>query len=270
MKALQKLVPNASKTDKASMLEEVIKNATTYSNAFTSTNGMGSTAAMLNNMTANLPLAPYHSLTTAPLNYPTSSIPTLCPPFISPAFAMTSSIPNNDAISSIGTKSAAAPNIATTSFPFNHPYRAFLPQCDGAKDLTSDFMVKSAMKKSFDAFRKILRDQNLDAYFRDSCFGQYLDLPEDNNARFQMKMVLISKRDVIPSKWILYPYTPSKVKGAKRRRNFLFKVDVTVETTAEQHNIIVDNLSTTSKDEDLRQSKPNSIAPDDEQLVYIE
>ncbi|KAF3677089.1 hypothetical protein FXO37_04975 [Capsicum annuum] len=110
-----------------------------------------------------------------------------------------------------------------------------LSQCDGAKDSTSDFVVKSAMEKSFDAFRKILRDQNLDAYFRDSCFGQYLDLPEDNNARFQMKMV-----------------------------------DVTVETTAEQHNITVDNLSTTSKDEDLRQSKPNSIAPDEEQLVYIE
>ncbi|PHT36006.1 hypothetical protein CQW23_23706 [Capsicum baccatum] len=50
-------------------------------------------------------------------------------------------------------------------------------------------MVKSAMKKSFDAFRKILREQKLDAYFRKSCFGQYLDLPEDNNARFQMKIV---------------------------------------------------------------------------------
>ncbi|KAM3266679.1 hypothetical protein P3L10_003674 [Capsicum annuum] len=29
-------------------------------------------------------------------------------------------------------------------------------QCDGAADLTGDFMVKSAMEKSFDAFRKIL------------------------------------------------------------------------------------------------------------------
>ncbi|KAF3666538.1 putative glycerol-3-phosphate 2-O-acyltransferase 6-like [Capsicum annuum] len=46
------------------------------------------------------------------------------------------------------------------------------------------------MGKSFDAFRKILREQNLDAYFRDSCFGQYLDLSEDNNARFRMKMVI--------------------------------------------------------------------------------
>ncbi|KAM3359211.1 hypothetical protein P3S68_022144 [Capsicum galapagoense] len=50
-------------------------------------------------------------------------------------------------------------------------------QCDGAADLMDDFMVKSAMEKSFDAFKKILREQKLDAYFRDSCFGKYLDLP---------------------------------------------------------------------------------------------
>ena len=29
-------------------------------------------------------------------------------------------------------------------------------QCDGATDLTGDFLVKSVMGKSFDAFRKIL------------------------------------------------------------------------------------------------------------------
>ncbi|KAF3678779.1 hypothetical protein FXO37_04160 [Capsicum annuum] len=62
-------------------------------------------------------------------------------------------------------------------------------QCDGAADLTDDFVVKSATGKSFDAFRKILREQKLDAYFRDSFFGKYLDLPEENNALFQMKMV---------------------------------------------------------------------------------
>ncbi|KAF3684236.1 hypothetical protein FXO38_00399 [Capsicum annuum] len=62
-------------------------------------------------------------------------------------------------------------------------------QYDNAADLTGDFVVKSAMGKSFDAFRKILREKKLDAYFRDSCFGKYLNLPEDNNARFQMKMV---------------------------------------------------------------------------------
>ncbi|KAM3221871.1 hypothetical protein P3L10_021141 [Capsicum annuum] len=50
-------------------------------------------------------------------------------------------------------------------------------------------MVKSSIRKSFNAFRKILREQNLDVYFRGSCFGKYLDLSEDDNARFQMKMV---------------------------------------------------------------------------------
>ncbi|PHU23277.1 hypothetical protein BC332_08384 [Capsicum chinense] len=55
-------------------------------------------------------------------------------------------------------------------------------QYDGATDLTGDFVVKSAMGKSLDSFRKILREQKLDAYFREGCFWQYLDLPEDNNA----------------------------------------------------------------------------------------
>ncbi|KAF3615210.1 hypothetical protein FXO38_17789 [Capsicum annuum] len=58
-------------------------------------------------------------------------------------------------------------------------------QCDGATDLTGDFMVKSAMGKYFDAFKKILREQKLDTYFSDSYFGKYLDLPEDNNAHYK-------------------------------------------------------------------------------------
>ncbi|KAM3289658.1 hypothetical protein P3S67_017947 [Capsicum chacoense] len=57
-------------------------------------------------------------------------------------------------------------------------------QYDSATDLTGDLVVKSVMGISFDAFRKILQEQKLDSYFRESCFGQYLDLPEDNNARF--------------------------------------------------------------------------------------
>ncbi|PHU20901.1 hypothetical protein BC332_12052 [Capsicum chinense] len=85
-------------------------------------------------------------------------------------------------------------------------------QCDGVADLTSDFMVKSAMGKSFDAFRKILREQKLNAYFRDSCFGKYLDLPKDNNARFQIKMVyellkcrfIYENKDKMDEVWINY------------------------------------------------------------------
>ncbi|PHU26146.1 hypothetical protein BC332_04478 [Capsicum chinense] len=85
-------------------------------------------------------------------------------------------------------------------------------QCDGATDLTDDLMVKSVMRKSFDAFRKILREQKLDSYFRKSCFGQYLNLSEDNNARFQMKMVygllkhrfMYENKDKIDEVWINY------------------------------------------------------------------
>ncbi|XP_015077955.1 transcription factor UNE10-like [Solanum pennellii] len=164
MKALQKLVPNASKTNKASMLEEVIKylkqlqaqiQLISYAKnmeqqmmmmslgmqpphiqmpLLATMNMCSSTAGILNNMTSNLAPAPYQSLIggRAPLIYPTSTIPTLFPPFISPPFAMASSIPsipsqpiNAESISPKLTKSAAAPD---TSFPFNHPYNAYLPQ----------------------------------------------------------------------------------------------------------------------------------------------
>ncbi|KAF3633535.1 hypothetical protein FXO38_25540 [Capsicum annuum] len=60
-------------------------------------------------------------------------------------------------------------------------------QWDGAINLTSDFVVKSVMGKSFDTFVKILQEQKLDAYSRENYFGKYLDLPKDNNSYFQMK-----------------------------------------------------------------------------------
>lgn len=96
-----------------------------------------STTGILNNMTSNLAPAPYQSLIggRAPLIYPTSSMPTLFPPFMSPPFATASSIPstppqpiNAESISPKLTKYAAPPNIAaSTSFPFCHPYNAYLP-----------------------------------------------------------------------------------------------------------------------------------------------
>ncbi|PHT90697.1 hypothetical protein T459_05810 [Capsicum annuum] len=173
-------------------------------------------------------------------------------------------------------------------------------QCDGATDLTGDLVVK------------------------ENCFGKYLDLLEDNNARFQMKIVydflkhfaassecysckcqdckakhdgvinainsltasikqMTCKRGVIPSKRISYPDTPLEIKVAKRRRKDtskassiikkskiatslslsctdvqcaratekqyeLKKVDVTA--TVQEHNMIADNPSTASKDEE--------------------
>ncbi|PHT68610.1 hypothetical protein T459_28097 [Capsicum annuum] len=80
-------------------------------------------------------------------------------------------------------------------------------QCDDATDLTGDLVVK------------------------ESCFGQYLDLAEDNNACFQMKMV----------------YDPLKHKFMYKNKDKMDEVDVTA--TAEEHNITVDNPSTVSKDE---------------------
>ncbi|PHT32504.1 hypothetical protein CQW23_28841 [Capsicum baccatum] len=85
-------------------------------------------------------------------------------------------------------------------------------QCDSATYLTGDFVVKSAMGKSVDAFKKILQEQKLDAYFRDSCVGKYLDLSEDNNAHFQIKMVyellkrrfMYENKDKMDEVWIYY------------------------------------------------------------------
>ncbi|PHU00183.1 hypothetical protein BC332_29970 [Capsicum chinense] len=61
-------------------------------------------------------------------------------------------------------------------------------QCDDAADLMDDFMVK------------------------DSCFGKYLDLPKDNNARFQIKMLykllksrfMYENKDKMDEVWINY------------------------------------------------------------------
>ncbi|PHT69150.1 hypothetical protein T459_28637 [Capsicum annuum] len=96
---------------------------------------------------------------------------------------------------------------------------------------------------------------------------------------------MTSKRDVIPSKRISYPYTLLEIKAAKRRRKDTFKassiiekskiamplslsctdvqcaratgeqyelkkVDVTVEVATEEHNIIVDNPSSASKEDE--------------------
>ncbi|KAH0659056.1 hypothetical protein KY285_027605 [Solanum tuberosum] len=60
---------------------------------------------------------------------------------------------------------------------------------DDPTNLTGDFVVKSAMGAKVDAFRTLLMNEKLDDFFKSSCFGYFLDLPEANNARFQMSMV---------------------------------------------------------------------------------
>ncbi|PHU21898.1 hypothetical protein BC332_07005 [Capsicum chinense] len=98
-------------------------------------------------------------------------------------------------------------------------------QCDGATDLMGDLVVKPVMGKNFDAFRKILREQKLDSYFRESCFGQYLDLPEDNNACFQIKIVYdLLNRSYTYSDPKKEPHTPKKGKGESNDRDDLVSI----------------------------------------------
>ncbi|KAH0737467.1 hypothetical protein KY290_036172 [Solanum tuberosum] len=103
---------------------------------------------------------------------------------------------------------------------------------DDPTNLTGDFVVKSAMGAKFDAFRTILMNEKLEDFFKSSCFGYFLDLPEANNARFQMSMVydLLKRRikykgaddDALENKnkkmdeiWINYCGMPVGKKGKK-------------------------------------------------------
>ncbi|PHU03353.1 hypothetical protein BC332_28604 [Capsicum chinense] len=89
-------------------------------------------------------------------------------------------------------------------------------QCYGATNLKGDFVVKSATGKYFNAFRKILREQKLDAYFKDSCFEKYLDLLEDNSDCFEIKMVydllkrrfMYENKDKMDEVWMNYDGMP--------------------------------------------------------------
>ncbi|KAH0775136.1 hypothetical protein KY290_012273 [Solanum tuberosum] len=54
---------------------------------------------------------------------------------------------------------------------------------------TGDSIMRSAMGKPFDTFRITLKQNGLEDFFRNSCFGHFLDLLENNNARFQLTMV---------------------------------------------------------------------------------
>ncbi|PHT63912.1 hypothetical protein T459_32210 [Capsicum annuum] len=74
-------------------------------------------------------------------------------------------------------------------------------QCDGATDLTGDLVVK------------------------ESCFGKYLDFPEDNNARFQIKMVYdLLKHSYTYSDPKKAPRTPKKEKGKSSDRDDLVSI----------------------------------------------
>ncbi|PHU09430.1 Alpha-dioxygenase 1 [Capsicum chinense] len=141
-------------------------------------------------------------------------------------------------------------------------------QCDGATNLT-DFATSSECSQC--------KCQN--------CNAKYDGVINVINALTVSVKEMTCKRGVIPSKRISYPYTPLEIKVAKRRRNDiskasssiekrkittslslsytsvqytraieeqheLKKVDVTVEATTEEHNITVDNPSTSFKEEE--------------------
>ncbi|KAF3617399.1 hypothetical protein FXO38_34006 [Capsicum annuum] len=145
-------------------------------------------------------------------------------------------------------------------------------QCDGATDLI-DFSPNFATSSECSACKcqkcKVKHDGVINAIY----------------ALTASVKEMTSKMGVIPSKRISYPYTPLEIKAAKRRKkdtskasssiekskiatplslscidiqcaratreqHEMKKVDVTVEATAEEHNITVDNPSTASKEEE--------------------
>ncbi|KAF3617940.1 hypothetical protein FXO38_33696 [Capsicum annuum] len=135
-------------------------------------------------------------------------------------------------------------------------------KCDGATNLMSDFVVKLAMGKSFDAFRKILREKNwilisgkaalgnilicrrtamldFSPYFAISsessaCKCQDCKVKHDGvinviNALTAFVKKITSKKGVIPSNKISYPYTPLDIKVAKRRRKDISKASSSIK-----------------------------------------
>ncbi|KAF3630684.1 putative glycerol-3-phosphate 2-O-acyltransferase 6-like [Capsicum annuum] len=112
---------------------------------------------------------------------------------------------------------ANSPSTEELVITFNMDCYPVRMQCEGVTDLMVDYVVKLAMGKSFDAFRKILQEQKLDAYFMKSCFGQYFDLSEENNTRFQIKMVydllkhrfMYKNKDKMDEVWINYYGMPN-------------------------------------------------------------
>ncbi|KAF3678284.1 putative protein EIN4-like [Capsicum annuum] len=147
-------------------------------------------------------------------------------------------------------------------------------QCNGATNLTGDLMLK------------------------ESYFGKYLDLSEDNNACFQMKMVydllkrkfMYENKDKMDEAWAfeVIPYLRQQVNyqeevsclrilrwlSAKTDKNAKFldlfnppKEVVDVTATTEEHNMTVDNPSTASKDEE--KVEPSKVFQNEECSINI-
>ncbi|PHU05162.1 hypothetical protein BC332_25984 [Capsicum chinense] len=128
-------------------------------------------------------------------------------------------------------------------------------QCDSATDLM-DFSPDFAASNECSSCKC------------EDCKAKHDGVINAINALTSSAKNMISKRGVIPSNRISYPDTPLEIKAAKRRRKDTFNAssiikkskiatplslsctDVDVIATAEDHTMIVDNTSTTSKDEE--------------------
>ncbi|KAF3637136.1 putative glycerol-3-phosphate 2-O-acyltransferase 6-like [Capsicum annuum] len=62
---------------------------------------------------------------------------------------------------------------------------------DNASPMGSELSLKSQhdLVKTISIERNTMNKEKLEEFFKKSCFGHFLELPEDNNARFQMTMV---------------------------------------------------------------------------------
>ncbi|KAM3382829.1 hypothetical protein P3S68_008404 [Capsicum galapagoense] len=60
---------------------------------------------------------------------------------------------------------------------------------DDPVKLTSDFVLKCQLGKSFDKFRNIMKNKNIDGLFKKSYFGYFHELLEDHTLHFQMSIV---------------------------------------------------------------------------------
>ncbi|KAF3632024.1 hypothetical protein FXO38_26335 [Capsicum annuum] len=117
-------------------------------------------------------------------------------------------------------------------------------QCDGATNLTDDFVVKSAMGKSFDAFRKIVENKNW--------------ILISGKDAWEFKVILYLRQQVNYQEEVSCPRILRWL-SAKTDKNAKFidlfnppkeAVDVIVEATVKEHNITVDNPSTAFEKEE--------------------
>ncbi|PHU20549.1 hypothetical protein BC332_11700 [Capsicum chinense] len=133
---------------------------------------------------------------------------------------------------------ANSPTIEELVKTFNIDHYPVRMQCDGATDLMG-FEIINHYDCDHTGYTNLSTSTECFACKCQDCKAKHDVVINAINALTASVKEMTSKRGVIPSKMILYPYTPLEI-----------KVNVTVEATAEQHNITVDNPSTASKEEE--------------------